>query len=90
MTSAITFVVALVEAYGINKVKVGDFNANMCQNAHNQNQKVRKAVIEYFKALYKWVGDVVVLDIIEDQIKPLQLVSPNLSSSILSILISIG
>jgi len=74
MTSAINFVAALVEAYGIKKVKIGRFHENMCKNAHNSNQKVRKGVIEYFKALYKWTGDTI-LAIIENQLKPVQLVS---------------
>ena len=74
VTSACTAIAALVESYGIKKVKVANFTEVMLKNASNANPACKTAAYDYYKGLYKWIGDAV-LPQIEDKLKKIQVVS---------------
>jgi len=52
-------VAALVEHYGVKKIKIGEYAAQMVKNAQNTTPAVKNAAYEYYKAVYKWIGDAI-------------------------------
>ena len=53
----------------------------MLKNAMNTNPACKNAAYEYYKAVYKWIGDAI-LPQIEDKLKKQQIVSKPLKTKI--------
>lgn len=64
-----TLAIALLfETFGIKKMKVGDYTETMLKNAQHTNPAIKNAAYEFYKAVYKWIGDAIVPQI-EDKLK---------------------
>ena len=74
MATATIAVAKLVDGFGIKKFKPADFGEAMLKNAQNTNRMVKDAAYDYYKAVYKWIGDAL-LPLIEDKLKKQQMVS---------------
>lgn len=64
----------MVNNYGMKRVKVAEYAELMLKNASSTNPEVKKQSYNYYKAVYKWVGDAI-LPQIEDKLKKTQMVS---------------
>ena len=71
-TSGCLALAHLVDQFGIKKLKIGDYAANMLKNAQNTNPGCKNAAYDFYKAVYKWIGDAI-LPTIEDKLKPTQI-----------------
>jgi hypothetical protein len=49
----------LVENFGVEKIKIPLYAEIMMKNAQNTNPEIKKAAYNYYKAVYKWIGDVI-------------------------------
>jgi len=49
-------------------MKVGDYTETMLKNAQHTNPAIKNAAYEFYKAVYKWIGDAIVPQI-EDKLK---------------------
>lgn len=49
----------LVENFGVKKIKIPQFAEIMIKNAQNPTPDVKKAAYDYYRAVYKWIGDVI-------------------------------
>ena len=54
-----TAVASLIENYGVKKVKIAEYTANMLKNAQHTNPGVKNAAYDFYKAVYKWIGDAI-------------------------------
>jgi len=61
-------VALLIENFGIKKMKVGEYAESMLKNAQHTNPAVKNAAYEFYKAVYKWIGDAIKPQI-EDKLK---------------------
>jgi len=57
MQSGCIAVAALLEAFGLKKVNIKHYSEQMLKNAGNTNPGVKNAAYDYYKAVYKWMGD---------------------------------
>lgn len=78
LTSGIVALAALVECFGVKKVKIAQYGTNMLKNAQNTNPACKTAAYDYYKAVYKWIGDAL-LPQIEEKLKKAQMVSTFIS-----------
>ena len=62
----------MVWNYGLKKVKIPEYAEVMLKNAGHTNPDVKKQSYEYYKAVYKWIGDAI-LPQIESSLKPAQM-----------------
>jgi hypothetical protein len=74
MTSGTLAVAILLQNYGVKKVRIADFAEQMLKNAMNTNPDCKKAGYDFYKAMYKWIGEAVMPQI-EDKLKKQQIVS---------------
>lgn len=81
MTTATLAVASLFQNFSIKKFKIQDFAEQMLKNAMNTNPACKNAAYEYYKAVYKWIGDAI-LPQIEDKLKKQQIVSKPLKTKI--------
>ena len=49
-------------------MKVGEYAESMLKNAQHTNPAVKNAAYEFYKAVYKWIGDAIKPQI-EDKLK---------------------
>lgn len=49
----------MIENFGVKKIKIVLFAEIMIKNAQNTNPDVKKAAYDYYKAVYKWIGDII-------------------------------
>ena len=59
---------SLVQNYGVKKIKIAEYAEQMLKNAAHTNPDCKKASYEYYKAVYKWIGDAL-LPQIEEKLK---------------------
>lgn len=74
LSNAVLALANLVSNYGVKKVKIAEYAEIMLKNAQNTNPDCKKYSYQYYKAVYKWIGDVI-LPQIEDKLKKAQMVS---------------
>lgn len=74
LTSGNIALAALVENFGVKKIKIAEYGTNMLKNAQNTNPACKNAAYDYYKAVYKWIGDML-LPQIEEKLKKAQMVS---------------
>ena len=72
MTCGTTAVASLLEAFGHKKMRIPDYAEQMLKNAQNTNPGCKTAAYDYYKAVYKWIGDAI-LPQIQDKLKPTQM-----------------
>ena len=60
----------LVANVGVKKIKIAEYAKQMLANAQNTNPAVKTAAYDFYKAVYKWIGDAI-LPQIEDKLKPI-------------------
>ena len=59
LSNAVLALASLVANYGVKKVKISEYAEVMLKNASNTNPDVKKFSYQYYKAVYKWIGDVI-------------------------------
>jgi predicted Abi (CAAX) family protease len=64
----------MVTYFGVKKIKIAQYAEVMLNNAQNTNPQCKTAAYDYYKGIYKWVGDAI-LPQIEDKLKKAQMVS---------------
>jgi len=52
-------VALLMENYGVKKIRIPDFAECMLKNAANTNPMVKTAAYDFYKSVYKWIGDAI-------------------------------
>ena len=52
-------VAMLMENYSMKKVRIPDFAEVMLKNASNTNPAVKNAAYDFYKAVYKWIGEAI-------------------------------
>mmetsp|Transcript_34357 Transcript_34357/g.52644 ORF Transcript_34357/g.52644 Transcript_34357/m.52644 type:complete len:112 (-) Transcript_34357:6245-6580(-) len=57
MTSGTQAVALLVENFGPKRFDIREFSEQMLKNATSTNPGVKNASYDYYKAVYKWIGD---------------------------------
>jgi len=57
LTNGIIGLALLVEQYGVKKVKIQQYAEQMLKNAQNTNPGCKTASYEYYKGVYKWIGE---------------------------------
>ena len=70
LTGGTLAVALLVEHYGVQKVKIGQYAERMLKNAQNTNPGAKNASYEYYKGVYKWIGDAILPQL--ESLKPAQ------------------
>lgn len=68
LACGIQAVAILLENFGIKKIKIPDYAELMLKNAQNTNPQCKNAAYDFYKAVYKWIGDAI-LPQIEDKLK---------------------
>lgn len=74
MTCGTSAVAKLIEMYGVKKFRIPDYAEQMLKNAQNTNPACKNAAYDFYKAVYKWIGDAI-LPQIEGKLKKIQIVS---------------
>ena len=52
-------VALLMENYTMKKIRIPDFAEVMLKNAQNTNPAVKNAAYDFYKAVYKWIGEAI-------------------------------
>lgn len=68
LANAVLALSSLVKNYGVKKVKIGDYAEIMLKNAQHTNPDVKKNSYDYYRSVYKWIGEAI-LPQIEDKLK---------------------
>jgi len=60
MTSGTTAIALLVENFGVKKITISFFAEVMLKNAQHTNPQCKTAAYDYYRAVYKWIGEAIV------------------------------